>query len=470
MTANPASEGQGAPHSTPSPFADFLSRYFDELDRSHVHYCVARNFAALPEQVDGDVDVLVRPGQRQRAEAALLNLLPGFFVFRRVERNDHLLIWIGLKQEFQCASRVERPARVLQLDLVTRLQWSGVPYLDTVAVLGTAKTQRGFWVASSVDEACHVLCHAILDKKVLKPGYRAVIQTAIAEHGEAAFAPLRRTLGVTLVRALYEAFTTWDDATLLALRPQVIRGLLGTRPTALSSFLRYHAAKGLRIARAILQPPGVLIATAGPDGVGKSTLLARTKLVLDDAYSPIVDQYMGWRDFTLPTKRLLTWLIERRKRRAERTAPPSAPSQRIADRAPEGPMPWTHNLSVLHYFIDLWARYLLQIRPQLARDGLVLCDRYFFDVLVQEVLVCENRILRRLLLALTPRPTVTALLSGDPKVIAARKSEMSAEKTARNMASLDVLRGRPGVLVLDAQKPVEENLEAVLRGIFPRWQ
>ena len=86
------------------------------------------------------------------------------------------------------------------------------------------------------------------------------------------------------------------------------------------------------------------------------------------------------------------------------------------------------------------------------------------------MLLCENRWLRGLLLTLTPSPTATALLSGDPEVIAARKSEMSPEKTARDMASLAVLKGRKGVLDLDAQKPVEENLEAVLREIFPRWR
>ena len=73
-------------------------RYFAELDDRQVRYCVARNFRALPEEVDGDVDILLRPGQRHRAEAALENLASDIFVFRRVERNDHLLIWIGSKE------------------------------------------------------------------------------------------------------------------------------------------------------------------------------------------------------------------------------------------------------------------------------------------------------------------------------------------------------------------------------------
>ncbi len=70
---------------------------------------------------------------------------------------------------------------------------------------------------------------------------------------------------------------------------------------------------------------------------------------------------------------------------------------------------------------------------------------------------------------LTPRPTVTALLSGDAAVISARKHEISPERTAEQMKCLSVLSGSRGVLDLDAQKPLDENVEAVLRRLFPHW-
>ena len=37
------------------------------------------------------------------------------------------------------------------------------------------------------------------------------------------------------------------------------------------------------------------------------------------------------------------------------------------------------------------------------------------------------------------------------------------------MQSLSVLSGSKGVLDLDAQKPIQENVEAVLKRLFPRW-
>ena len=457
-----------------SIYAAFLEAFFRELEARDVRYCVPRNFEGLPARIEGDVDVLVRRGQLRRAEAALENAAPGHFVLRRVRRNGHLLVWIGRADELRRASREGRRAEVLEVDLVTDLQWMGVPYQDAITVLSGARRERGIWVASPEDEASHILCHAILDKRCMKPVYRETIAAIVASLGAEAFAPLVHRVGAKIVGRLFEALQSGDDAVLLALRRDLIRGLLVTHPSAPPRWLGFVAARTLRRAGAGVSPPGVLIATAGPDGVGKSTLLANIRLVLEGTFEPVSDQYMGWREFVLPTKRLLSWLQEVlsvRQQGREKVPEKSATAALSSGHdEPEGPMSWTHNFSVLHYFVDLWARYLLQVRPALARGGLVLCDRYFFDVLVQEVLVCENPWLRGLLLALTPKPTVTALLSGDPEVIAARKHEMSAQKTARDMGSLMVLKGRRGVLDLDAQKPVEENLEAVLRGIFPRWR
>ena len=165
-----------------SIFAPFLAAFFRELEARDVRYCVPRNFENLPETILGDVDVLVRPGQLRRAEAALENAAPGHFVLRRVERNGHVLMWIGSAAELRSAAREERVAEVLEIDFVTQLQWKGIAYQDTISVLSAARCQGGIWVASAADKASHVLCHAILDKNLVKPSYRAVGNVAEALH------------------------------------------------------------------------------------------------------------------------------------------------------------------------------------------------------------------------------------------------------------------------------------------------
>ena len=68
-----------------------------------------------------------------------------------------------------------------------------------------------------------------------------------------------------------------------------------------------------------------------------------------------------------------------------------------------------------------------------------------------------------------PETGLRAVGALDAEVIAARKREISPERTTDQMQSLSVLSGSKGVLALDALKPLDENMEAVLKQLFPSW-
>jgi len=289
-----------------------------------------------------------------------------------------------------------------------------------------------------------------------------IIDEHISQDGEEALASLAPFIGVPMVRRLYSALVTGNYAKVLRLRKPLIVSVLFRSRRAAPSYIAFMMKKYMRIGRAILFPPGVIMATEGPDGAGKSTLLCLIGKVLSKIFIPTKKQYMGWKQFILPTKRLLSFvqnsMADRRAGRAwlEHSVPGTRRS-------------WTHNFSVLHYLLDLWIRYLFQIRPVLARGGLVLCDRYFFDFLVQNVWICKNRLTRSLLLALTPTPTITILFTGDSDTIAARKQEVSPEETARQLAQFSLLKGKiKPVLELEATKPLDSNVMKVITTIFRR--
>jgi thymidylate kinase len=265
-----------------------------------------------------------------------------------------------------------------------------------------------------------------------------------------------------MAKRLTSEFHSGDGLKIPKLRKPLIVSLLFRRIWSTPSCILFFFKKYIRILRAVLNPPGILIATAGPDGAGKSTLLGRVGAVLSETFYPIKKQYMGWKYFILPTKRLL--------RRLQNTLPRSGGGRKSTSGPVQDNHPsWAHNFSVLHYLLDLWARYLLEIRPVLARGGLVLCDRYFFDFLVQDVWICRNFWARRILSAMTPQPSVAILLSGDPEAIAARKRENSTAETQRQIAAFALLTGNNGaVLELDATDALNDNVSAVLDFLFKR--
>jgi thymidylate kinase len=84
-------------------------------------------------------------------------------------------------------------------------------------------------------------------------------------------------------------------------------------------------------------------------------------------------------------------------------------------------------------------RYWVQVRPRLAPHGLVLVDRYAYDVLRVNNPTIQRAWFRGLAVRVIPRPHLTILLEGDPATIAARKRELTVEETVRQQAAYRAL-------------------------------
>jgi thymidylate kinase len=432
-------------------YSALLSSIFAQLETANIRYCVLRNFRPLPESEDGDIDILVQPEGLQIIEAALSSSSEIFY--RKIERNGHMMIHVVLLDEVREAVREGRPAKVINLDLQTRLQWMGLTYVDSEDVLSSRQRNQATSVADLRHQASDLTCHIVLDKNYVKPGHKRVILEALAQYGKAALDPLIPFVRKPVIARLHSALLTEDDAQVLIMRKSLILGLLLRRPWTFLSCIRFLVTKYLRILRAILFPPGDLVATAAPDGSGKSTLIEQVGLTLSEVFHPVKYQYMGWNQFILPTKELLR--IARKVPIGRAAKGYAAANSGAGVVSPS----WQDNISILHYFIDLWARYLIRIRPVLSRGGLVLCDRYFYDVPARDAWVCKNPWSRSLLLALMPRPKVTILLTGDAATIAARKQEISPDETARQLAEFSSLKSHIGdFLELNAVDPLDQNL------------
>jgi len=76
-------------------------------------------------------------------------------------------------------------------------------------------------------------------------------------------------------------------------------------------------------------------------------------------------------------------------------------------------------------------RYWVEVRPRLAPHGIVLADRYAYDILRINNPTVRRGWFRRLAAALIPSPHVTFFLEGDPEVITARKKELTLNETIR---------------------------------------
>ncbi len=74
-----------------------------------------------------------------------------------------------------------------------------------------------------------------------------------------------------------------------------------------------------------------------------------------------------------------------------------------------------------NYYVEHLARYFFQIYPSLTRSRVVICDRYVYDLFVQDILAEKSRVLK--LIKFFPKPDFVFYLDAKPEVIYKRKNE-----------------------------------------------
>ncbi|HEX3799549.1 MAG TPA: hypothetical protein VH413_12690 [Verrucomicrobiae bacterium] len=182
------------------------------------------------------------------------------------------------------------------------------------------------------------------------------------------------------------------------------------------------------------QPTGLCLAVLGSDGAGKSTLLAR----LQELLRPI-----------FPEQQIIHFRpkVWEKKTDGVVTDPHGRPPRNVL-------LSW---LKVIYYFLDHWAGWWSIVRPAKKRGTLVIFDRTFDDLLVDEKRYRLQgtaplvHFLRRML----PRPAATFVLSAPAKILRARKSEISLEELERQRKVFERLAksDRHYVLVSAADAP-----------------
>jgi thymidylate kinase len=115
-------------------------------------------------------------------------------------------------------------------------------------------------------------------------------------------------------------------------------------------------------------------------------------------------------------------------------------------------------------------RYWVRVRPRLGPHGVVLVDRYAYDVLRVNNRTIQKPWFRRLAVAIIPTPQVTFLLEGDPATITARKGELTVPETTRQMAAYRRLAGVvPNFRRLELTRRDDQELRDVAREVLAAY-
>jgi len=387
-----------------------LAAYYNES----VRYAVLRNYERWPEHFGKDIDLVVHPNDLALSHRIIQRLAAdlGLFVAVRRKRSSHVTYYL-----------MGGAAESILLDLRPDVVHHGLVYLRGELVLASRRRHPdGFYVPSPALESLAILLHAVIDMRAVRPSY----QVRLAELGTGDPAQFRAAaeaaVGRKLAGRLVECLQAGQPERALPLRGRLVRACVRRRPGTFVRWLRARAGAAADRVGGWLRPSGHLVILVGPDGSGKTTCADLICRRFAGTRIPVSGVYLGAQAPLLPTRRLSQQIRKRLAGGATKVKPVKDVTRR-------------QRLSgLVHILADKWLRYLVHVRPRLARGEVVVLDRYFYDLLTFPHPLVQRPWVEALVMRLIPEPALAFCLAADPAVITARKNELTVAETERQIA------------------------------------
>lgn len=383
--------------------ADFLSLLFRLLDDFGIRYCILHSWEELPGNLSSDLDLAVHPSDIWKLPIVLRNL------HRDGYRPLHVVNYAVGECRVDFVWFEGGVMESVAIDVTHGYVEGGLILISGTALVAKRQRRKGFWVVDNSTEFSYLLARITL-KGNLPTRHAQRLKYLVQEIGAA---PAEELAGYFFGKA-YKAKVTEACVNgslrefLPSLKTQLWRTVLKRDPL---NPMRHALDNGVRLIRRWREPSGIMIVFLGPDGVGKSTLITYITLLMGPAFRS--HRIFHYRPSVL-------W---QREYRGDVTDPHGCS---------EHPASWSLMRLVAH-LTDYWANYCLVVRPMLARSGLIIFDRYFYDLVIDPKRYRYGGPLwvARVLRPLVPKPELVFVLDAPVQVVTSRKQEVALEEVQR---------------------------------------
>jgi thymidylate kinase len=416
-----------------------LSKVFETLDRAGISYCVLHGYEHFSNDIKSDVDCLIDENVSARELVRLLHENRFHIRATVVHCRGRYIVLAGKDSEGSHC--------LLALDFAADCDLQGVRYFDASEILATRRRHGMFWIPAPDLEFAAYLVRTI-SRSGLNDQRAARLSNIYRQDPEASAKQIARFWSAEhkiLITAAAQ-LGHWDAvrAQLASLNTQMRSRAIRRRPIRfVTNKLRAWADRVTRM----LRPDGISVAFLGPDGAGKSSIIS----ALPSRLAPVFARHDCWG-----------------------FAPGILNVFRSGKRGTDQPHALkSRSLAVSLLRLAYWFAYhtysYFSVRVALARSTLLLHDRSFVDILVDQKRYRYGGPVWMLQLVwrLAPKPDLVILLDAAPEILQRRKQEVPYEVTVRQRASYVALVGAmPSGRIIDAGAPLARVVESVTESIL----
>ena len=439
VEAGIASEGQSR--------WEVLCELFAFLERESVSYVVLGDYTKVRDAREGDVDIAVSPQELRRLPKLLVRFATRVEA-RVVQSIRHessayffVLAWQGL----------DRRTHLLQIDACSDYRRSSRTLLESSVLIDRRRFVPIGEARVSIPAPAVGLAYYLVkkvEKDEIAVEHAELLTTMAAEADPAKVRELFEELfGKEATNIVVSAMRRDDWDVVRSSLPKLRAALHERRPHSRDSLFWELG----RVLQRLFVQTGFQVVVFGPDGSGKSTVIAALRKELGLAF-------WGTQYFHLRPR--LGTGVEHGK---------AAP---VED--PHGQEPRSAIASVLklgYYGADYIVGHWSTIKPLLLRSRLVIFDRYYHDILVDPIRYryAGPTWIAKLVGRFIPRPDLYMFLDAPADIIQKRKTEVSREETERQTAEYRRLALSVGPsVVIDASAPIDDVTSAAVDTLLDR--
>jgi thymidylate kinase len=393
----------------------FLEYFFEKLDLFQIDYIVLRNYELLPETVEGsDIDILVR----KKAFSKFINCFLsevyniGYTPWKAYRKN------FGMLQYSFKPIAINNPQDIIRIDFIfDSVQWLGKDLLPARELWGNVKFHNNLKVLNHNTSILLSVINSIVYTGAIKKKY-------IEQFNE---------LSIDEQQRLFNIFSNYSITSLneLCSEPLVSlrKSFLIKNGNPLVGILIAFASWFNTLASRLLHPPGEFIAIIGPDGSGKSTLA-------DKVLKACKRLYPGISYFHLFPKLKLFRSLDNKSHKRWETKQQSGKTETELRQQSFGIL--SSGVRLVYLWLRFTLGYFLFVVPKKMMGQLVISDRWCYDIVFDPGSkgIRLPLWLRKLVLALTPKPARIFVLSGDPEAFAKRKKDLTSQEIREQIQAM----------------------------------